>query len=111
VNHDFYMMCATLPQGHRHCKHGHLIDCPTVDGCPLLPPTPDTYVVRSGVLCWLFPQERPAQNLLRLLYAQDAQPTFQRGLSAREVAALVAKLPPGTVVEDCRLTQWKWSAQ
>lgn len=111
MNHDYYLVCADLPQGHGHCIHGHLVDCPTGDGCPLLPPTPETYVVLCGRMCWLFPQARPAQNLLRLLWAQEAKPTYQVGLSTGQVAALVAKLPADTVVEDCRLTQWKWRAE
>jgi hypothetical protein len=111
VNQDYYMVCGDLPPGHRHCIHGHLADCPSVAaGCPLLPSTPDTCVVQCGRMCWLFPHLREAQNLLRLLWSQGLDPKYQLGLSARQVASLVAKLPAGTTVEDCRLTQWMWRA-
>lgn len=68
-------------------------------------------MVQCGQMCWLFPRLREAQNLLWLLWSQGLSPRYEAGLSARQVASLVAKLPAGMVVEDCRLTQWRWPSE
>jgi len=101
----FMELCRGLPAGHWHCRHGHLIDCPSPMTCPRLSEDdePRTYVVSAGRMTWLYASERTARLQLRVLQSGRVEDiVYRRSLSALQVDLLLASLPDDHQVEDCR---------
>lgn len=97
--------CGSLPPGHRHCRHGHLIDCPDPGGCELLPLEPYAWLVWSGLRAWVFGSPGSAAHRVRLLDGEV--PPRAVGLLGpllpAKLAEYVGDLPEGTEVFDMRV--------
>lgn len=101
----FLEVCRRLPQGHWHCRHGHVADCPEPNTCPPLVADdgPLAFVVLAGKICWIYPSERIASLNLRVLQNGGVETvTYRRGLNGLQVDLLLASLPDYIDVEDLR---------
>lgn len=99
--------CAYLPARHRHCKHGHLSDCPTPWQCPLLHPAEEprcTYAVQAGPTLWLFSNATLADLHVQVLLHGGAKVRVTQHDSERAVQEMIRRLDPRfrQTIEDTR---------
>lgn len=84
----FWARCHALPAGHGHCRHGHLVDCPTPDACPPVPaPQRHVWLVTAGRLAVLLDDERAARVRAAGLRAAGAQVRLTGALPLRAALA------------------------
>lgn len=102
--------CLVLPEGHWHCVHGHVVDCPRAWECPRIDddevPTAGVddelvSVVVSDARAWVYPSEFEAERGRRVLRLAGQASTVHRGLSPAQLSHLLVDLGE-VVVADLR---------
>lgn len=102
---QFDVTCRGLPEGHWHCRHGHVIDCPDPMTCPPIKvdDQPLTWVVAAGKIIWLLASEAVARSQVQVLQDGGARDVmYRRALPPLMVDLLLARTPDDVHVEDCR---------